>query len=346
MTSAAEAPSSEISHLWPDYRPTPLIDVPELARRANVARVLIKVESERPLGNFKSVGGMVAGLRAIARTLGAVSVEDLTADSRKYGMPPRLICASDGNHGLSVAAAAQRVGGAASIFLPRGVTSRRAERIERLGGEIVWVAGTYDDAVTEAALAAARGEGLLIPDTTEHPHDLVVLDVMAGYQLITRELTTQLGNAIGDLPTHHFIQAGVGGLAAAIAQGLQGLPGAAARLLVVEPKTAGCVAQALAVGRPERIAGDLRTSAEMLSCGLASAPALAVLLRHKAHSVLIDEAALHDAVALLAAAGLDTTPSGGAGLAGLMAVTADETLRVAHELSRDSRVLIIVTEGI
>jgi diaminopropionate ammonia-lyase len=346
MTPATAVSPSEICDLWDDYSPTPLIDAPALARQANVARILIKVEAKRPLGNFKALGGMVAGLRAIARALGAATVEDLTAHPGRYGAPPRLICASDGNHGLSVAAAAQRAGSPVSIFLPRGVSPVRAERIRALGGEIVWIDGTYDDAVAEAALAAARGHGLLVPDTSEDPDDRVVKDVMAGYELMTRELTMQFGDAVSDLPTHQFIQAGVGGLAAAIAQGLQDLPGAAARLLVVEPRAAACVARGLVVGRPERIAGGLETSAEMLSCGLASAPALAVLLRHEARSVLVEEEDLRVAVAMLAAAGLDTTASGAAGLAGLMVVAADEALRARHRLTPESRVLTIMTEGI
>jgi len=346
MTTAAAVPSSDISYLWDDYSPTPLMNAPALAKQANVARVLIKVEARRPLGNFKALGGMVAGLRAIARALGAATVQDLIADPGRYGAPPRLICASDGNHGLSVAAAAQRVGGSASIFLPQGVSPVRVERIRGLGGEIVWIDGTYDDAVTEAALVAARGDGLLVPDTTEDPDDRIVKDVMAGYELMTHELKIQFGDDVGDLPTHQFIQAGVGGLAAAIAQGLRGLPGAAARLLVVEPRSAACVAHGLVVGRPERIAGGLETSAEMLSCGLASAPALALLLRHEARSVLVDEEDLRVAVTMLATVGLDTTPSGAAGLAGLMVVAADEPLRTQHRLTPESRVLTIMTEGI
>lgn len=347
MTTVTEAPSSEISAIWADYHPTPLIEAPTLARQANVARVFVKVEARRPLENFKALGGMVAGLRTIARATRAATVADLIGDPERHAAPPRLICASAGNHGLSVAAAAQRAGGAATIFLPTGASRGRTERIERLGGEIVWIDGTYDDAVAEAAKAAARGDGLLVPDTAADPSDRVVMDVMAGYGLMTDELTMQFGPAAGDQPTHQFIQAGVGGLAAAMADGLQGLPGGGPKLLVVEPRAAACVAHALAIGRPERIAGDLQTCAEMLSCGLASAPALTVLLRHHARAVLVDEDDLLSAAAALGqAAGLGTTPSGAAGLAGLMVVAADENLRAEHRLSSDSLVLLVMTEGV
>jgi diaminopropionate ammonia-lyase len=322
----------DTSDLWPDSRPTRLIDLPALARRANVGRVFVKAEGERPLGNFKALGGMVAGLRALMRAGG---------ESR-----PRLICASDGNHGLSVAAAAQRFGTKVSVYLPAHVSPRRAARIEAVGGEVVRISGTYDDAVQAAADAAARGEGLLIPDTTPDPDDPVVQDVMAGYALLAHELIAQFRDEIHERPTHAFVQAGVGGLAAAVADGLAAHLRAPAKVLLVEPESAACVSRALQAGHPVRIPGDLQTSAEMLSCGLASAAALKVLQRHDVGSVLVSEHELQAAVDVLRDAdGPETTPSGAAGLAGLLHVAALRTLRDWHALGSDSTVLLIATEG-
>ena len=322
----------DISELWPDSRPTRLIELPALARRANVGRVFVKAEGERPLGNFKALGGMVAGLRALTRAGG---------ESR-----PRLICASDGNHGLSVAAAARRAGTNASVYLPAHVSPRRAARIEAVGGEVVRISGTYDDAVQAAAGAAARGEGLLIPDTTPDPDDPVVQDVMAGYALLTHELIAQFRDEICERPTHAFVQAGVGGLAAAVADGLAAHLRAPGKVLIVEPESAACVSRALQAGHPVRIPGDLQTSAEMLSCGLASAAALKILQRHDVGSVLVSEHELQAAVDVLRDAhGPETTPSGAAGLAGLLHVAALRTLRDQHALGSDSTVLLIATEG-
>src|SRR5690349_13442771 len=52
--------------LWDNYRPTTLLELSGLARQLNVGRVFAKLENERPLGNFKAVGGMTAGLKALA----------------------------------------------------------------------------------------------------------------------------------------------------------------------------------------------------------------------------------------------------------------------------------------
>lgn len=329
--------------IWPDYQPSSLLELPDLARLGGVGRVFVKAENERPLGNFKVLGGMVAGLRALARAAGATSLHDLNAHRPSL---PRLICASDGNHGLAVAAAAERAGTIASIYLPRSVSRARARRIEAFGGEIVWISGSYDDAVDEAASAAARGEGLLVPDTSSDAHDAVVKDVMDGYALLTRELVDQFRDQAKDRPSHLFVQAGVGGLAAAMADGLRELMRAPKQLLVVEPESAACVARALDAGRPMRIVGDLKTSASMLSCGLASAPALEILQRHGARSVVVGDGLLKAAVDMLRkAGGPDTTPSGAAGLAGFLQVAARPELRAAYRLDRDSRVLLVATEG-
>ncbi|WP_165357125.1 pyridoxal-phosphate dependent enzyme [Sphingosinicella sp. CPCC 101087] len=310
-----------------EFAASPLLDLPRLARQAQVERVFVKDEGTRPLGNFKVLGGMLAGLRALARAGGDRSV---------------LICASDGNHGLAVAAAAQRAGANARIYLPRHASVQRATRIEAIGGEVVWIEGSYDDAVDMAAAAAEAGEGLLVPDTTSRAYEPAVAEVMEGYGRICMELSDQLPLP----PTHLFVQAGVGGLAAAMAEGLRGQMAAPGKIIVVEPENAACVAAGLATGKPVRIGGDLLSCAEMLSCGLASAPALEILLRHAVDSICVGEPALQSAVGtLLAGGGPLTSPSGAAGLAGLAMVAHSPRLRNAFELANDSRVLIVATEG-
>ena len=334
------------SDLWDDYRPTPLLELPRLARLTGVRRVFVKAEGERPLGNFKVLGGMVAGLRTLARATGVATLQDLTQLRAQGGSLPKLICASDGNHGLAVAAAARRVGSGASIYLPRGVSQWRADRIETYGGEVIWSVGTYDDAVLAAAAAAKRGDGILVPDTTTDPLDPVVQDVMAGYAILTKELVSQFRNDVHERPSHMFIQAGVGGLAAAMLRGLLIIMQNPSSLVVVEPKSAACVARAIVVGRPERLVGELQTSAEMLSCGLASAPALEILRWYNPRCVVVDEEQLTAAVTCLHdVGGPDTTASGAAGLAGFLHVATRPDFASEHQLNSSSVVLLVATES-
>ena len=353
--------------LWDNYRPTTLLELSELARQLNVGRVFAKLENERPLGNFKAVGGMTAGLKALgghpaaaapasqpreahasqprevhASQPAAAPASHPVAAPAPPGPMPTLICASEGNHGLSVAAAAARAGTKATIYLPSNANPIRADRIKAIGGEIHWIDGTYDDAVEAAAAAAARGEGLLIPDTSPDPNDPVVKDVMTGYGLISQELRSQLPVR----PTHLFVQAGVGGLASAVVDGLHDFMSAPHRILIVEPASAACVSQALAAGHPVLIPGSLHTSAEMLACGLASAPAIEILKQHNVHSLLVNEDHLQAApVTLQTAGGPPTTPSGAAGLAGLLYACTDPAHRANHHLTPTSTVLLIITEA-
>jgi diaminopropionate ammonia-lyase len=335
--SADPGIAAELTRLSPEYAATPLLDLPLLAARLGVAQVLAKDEGRRMLGSFKSLGGTYAGLRALARAANKDIAELIAA--RPEGQPA-LICASDGNHGLAVAAAARFAGAGARVYLHGGVPQARARRIVELGAEIVWVEGTYDDAVDAAAAASRAGAGILVADTTDDPDDPIVRDVMAGYGVVATEIRQQVEAAGHPRPTHLFVQAGVGGLAAAMAKGLGDWLAAPGVIFVVEPAKAPAVAAALAAGRPVRVAGDLETTAEMLSCGEASAPALAVLRRHRVEVVSVSELVLDEAPAVLCACGgPSTTPSGGAGLAGVIALGGAES-----KVGPDARLLIIVSE--
>jgi diaminopropionate ammonia-lyase len=169
---------------------------------------------------------------------------------------------------------------------------------------------------------------------------------MAGYGVMAAEIRRQVDAAGQQRPTHLFAQAGVGGLAAAMAEGLKDWMAPPAMVVAVEPEAVACVTAALAANRPVRLDGELETSAEMLSCGEASAPALAVLRRHGARAVTVSEAGLAAAPCILReAGGPATTPSGAAGLAGLVAAMGDTKVAATLRLEPSSRVLILVTEA-
>lgn len=313
------------------YEASPLSSAPRLAKHLGVAEIHIKDESKRPLGSFKSLGGTFAGLEAVA-TQGA--------DVRM------LVCASDGNHGLAVAAAARHSGLPAKVFLHADVAQDRVRRIEDAGAQIVIVPGTFDDAVEEAARAARADGAILVADTSDNVNDVMTGLVMAGYGVIAGEAREQYEAQALRRPTHLFIQAGVGGLAAAMARGLHSFMDTPGTITVVEPAAAACVHVAMKLGYPETIAGELRTCASMLSCGRASAPALKILQACAAKSITVSEAELMAAPVLLQQTSqLATTPSGGAGLAGLTRALADPEIRAGLRLDAESRVLLVVSEG-
>jgi diaminopropionate ammonia-lyase len=345
VTCITDEIAAQLRRLSPDYAATPLINLPRLAARLGIAQILAKDEGRRTLGSFKSLGGTYAGLCALARAA-RTDITGLLDGVRSPGSLPMLLCASSGNHGLAVAAAAKFANASARIFLHSGVPVSRARRIEEQGAEITWVTGTYDDAVAAAESAARFDGGILVADTTDDTNDLVLNDVIAGYRVIAAEIRRQVEADGHERPTHLFVQAGVGGLASAMAEGLRAWMALPGTLIVTEPEAAACVAMALTQGGPVRVSGILFTSAEMLACGKASTPAAAVLRRHGARFVAVSEAALAEAPGLLRRhGGPGTTPSGAAGLAGLISVLGEGAIASEFGFDAASRVLILITEA-
>lgn len=340
MTHGVHSIAADLRRAFPDFVPTPLLELPVLAKQLGVAQVLAKDEGRRPLGSFKSLGGTYAGLRALARAAGT-GIAGLLSE-RRAGLPA-LICASDGNHGLAVATAARLAGATAIVFLPAGISESRVRRIEATGARIQRVVGSYDEAVDQAATAAEQGAGILVSDTVPAPGDPIVADVMAGYEVIAAEVREQIEEWGSPRPTHLFVQAGVGGLAAAVSQNLHDWMAPPARIVVVEPGKAACVSAALSRGKVVRLPGDVETTAEMLSCGEASFPAFAILKRLRVACISVSEDGLAGVPAFITAhGGPRTTPSGGAGIAGLRSALEGEPARLG--LNSESRVLVIVSE--
>src|SRR3954465_10321231 len=83
----------------------------------------------------------------------------------------------------------------------------------RYGAHVVTVRGTYVDAVAEAARVCTERGWTILSDTSWPGYERIPGLVMQGYTAIVSEAFRQLP----DPPTHVFIQAGVGGIAAALA---------------------------------------------------------------------------------------------------------------------------------
>jgi diaminopropionate ammonia-lyase len=123
VVTACEQARKAISK-WPGYQPTPLLQLTELAKRLEVSAVYCKDESQRfGHGSFKSLGGAYAVsvilLKHVGEQLGkAVSLADLSAGRHSELTPPITVCcATDGNHGRSVAWGAQQFGCECVIYI-------------------------------------------------------------------------------------------------------------------------------------------------------------------------------------------------------------------------------------
>jgi diaminopropionate ammonia-lyase len=169
-----DAPAEAARHLaWQGaLAATPLHALPELARALGVGALHVKDEGHRlGLGSFKALGGAYAVTRlvleAAERRLGRpVGVAELDAPAvRAVAGGMTVACATDGNHGRSVAYGARLVGARAVVFMHAGVSDARVAAIAAFGAEIVRVAGTYDDSVAEAARASAARGWTVVSDT-------------------------------------------------------------------------------------------------------------------------------------------------------------------------------------
>jgi diaminopropionate ammonia-lyase len=333
---------------------TPLVSLPGLSRELGVSSIHMKDEGHRlGLGSFKALGGSYAVIRLVLEEASSwlsrdVDVSELTAPAvAAIAQSITVACATDGNHGRSVAQGAQLVGAKAAIFVHSGVSSERVAAIARFGAEIIQVSGNYDDSVREAARVAQQQGWTIVSDTSWPGYERIPGLVMQGYTAIVIEALARLPAP----PTHVFIQSGVGGIAAAIAGHLDVLLGATRPVFtVVDPARAACLYESARAGRLVAIPHGEPTVMAMLECYEPSLVAWRILSRVADAFMTVDE---EDAVAVmkLLANPLPGDPaivsgeSGGVGLAALLKAIADPAIKAALKLGETSRVMLVNTEG-
>jgi threonine dehydratase len=112
----------------PYLRPTPLYRYPALDAMTGT-RAWVKHENHQPVGAFKVRGGVNL-------------VSQLDADERRRG----VIAASTGNHGQSVAYAADLFGVRAVICMPEQANPVKVDSVRALGAEVVFRGRDFDEA--------------------------------------------------------------------------------------------------------------------------------------------------------------------------------------------------------
>lgn len=351
--SAADEVERMLSHRN-DHRETPLHTLPAFAAELSVGEIFVKDEGHRlGLGSFKALGGSYAVIRLVLdevrkQTGRSVDIDDLAhADIRAVASKMTFGCATDGNHGRSVAMGAELVGAKSVIFVHGGVSPKRIEAIAHYGAEIVRVEGTYDDSVTFAAKACAERGWTVVSDTSWPGYEHIPGLVMQGYMALLCEALREIGTP----PTHVFVQAGVGGIAAATAGHLALRYGKdRPRFVVVEPVRAACLLETAKAGHPVKVTHGEPTVMAMLECYEPSLVAWRILSRVACAFMTVDE---DDAVSIMnrlarpkgADPAIVAGESGGVGLAGLVTVAGDPNMRATLGLDANSRILVINTEG-
>ncbi len=343
--------------LCPRHRATSLIGLPQLARSLGIGGVLIKNEGERlGLQSFKALGGAYAVIRlfhelAEQKLQRSVRLDEIfSAPVQAIARTQTVACATDGNHGRSVAAGAALLGCRAVIYVHASVSGPRIEAIRALGAQIVRVDGQYDDAVAKSMEDCRIHDWQLVSDTSWEGYERTPGIVMQGYAVSADETLEQLADR-KIRATHVLLQAGVGGFAAAIAAHFEVRLGSRRPLvIVVEPDRAAAVLRSVQAARRVRIAHGEPTVMSMLECFEPSLLALRVLERcADAFLAIPDELAVRAMRALAFPQGRDPAlvsgESGAAGLAGLLALLEEPAWQAQAQLTPDSQVLLFSTES-
>jgi diaminopropionate ammonia-lyase len=306
-----------------------------LAKSLGVGEIRVKDESQRMgFGAFKALGGVFAVHEIVAR------------DKDHRAADFTFTTASSGNHGRAVALGAQSVGAHCTIFLPKFTSTEKEMAIRALAADVIRIDGDYEDAVAACRLQAEQRGWTIVSDTSWPGYELVPRIVMRGYTVLAREVLQQWPQG----PTHLLVQAGVGGLAAAMIGYLWAAAPQRPVAVVVEPRSADCWFQSNLSGKPALARGPVETVMGGLACREISPVTWPVIGEGADWFMTIEDNEVMPARRLFAhPAGDDPAivsgPSGCAGLAALSRVSADQAASKALGLGPQSRVLLINSEG-
>jgi len=356
-----EAAQAEITQ-WPGYAPTALHHLPGLAQKLGIGALYYKDESTRfTLKSFKALGGAYAVFRLIQQAIARVArvtgddggrlatPHDILSGKFKAMVSQMTVtCATDGNHGRSVAWGAQTFGCRCVIYVHAAVSQARADAIASFGAEVIRVSGNYDDSVRHAAQQAQANGWTVVSDTTYEGYRDIPIDVMHGYGVMSREIIAQLQC---QPPTHVIVQAGVGAFAASVCAAFWLAWGETRPVfIVVEPERAACFFESGQVGYPVAVEGDLDTVMAGLACGEVSPVAWEILCDGaNVYATLADSHAIEAmrwfADPLEGDPAIVSGETGATGLGLLMSAQKSPDIGATLRLDRHSRVLILGSEG-
>ena len=264
---------------------TPLIEVPELARRLGVP-VWLKCEQWQPIGAFKVRGAWTAVTR-------------LPEEARRRG----VIAHSSGNHGRAVAWVARRLGLHAVIVMNDNAPPVKVDAVRAEGADVVLV-DRYQRVRTAEERAARDGLAMIPP--FEHPH------VMLGQGTCGLEI-------LEDRPelSALLVPVGGGGLLAGCCLAATAL-GHSAELIGVEPEGAAKLSAALAAGHPVALERTASIADGLLPVAVGKLPWAEIEQRVRRALRISDDAIAAAVRFLFRSMGLRVEPSGATAVAALL----------------------------
>ena len=219
--------------------------------------------------------------------------------------------------------------------------------MRRFGAEVFRVKGNYDNSLKECIKQSKSNNWEIVQDVAWDGYEIIPKLTMAGYAVMMKEISDQINkNRI----THIFLQAGVGGMAAAMIAGcakyLENIP----VIVIVEPVSADCVLQA--VENNKIVVIDVKKESLMggMSCGEVSLIPWKILNNNANYCISIPDDKISDTIKLLANSSLsDKKLIGGEcatpGIISIISLSNDSELRKKLNLDKNSQVLLFGCEG-
>lgn len=330
---------AQLLRVCPAYEETPVLEIAQPFG----GTLLVKDETQRMnLGAFKALGGVYAVAQLIAMEWKKQSGEELEAQGfasdeiKAFANKLTFVCASAGNHGMAVAAGACIFGANSRVHLAREMADTFEKRLQAQGANVVRSSQTYDESVAEALRDVEASGDILLADGSWPGYTVPPALVMEGYTIIAEETRRKL-EAKKQWPSHVYLQAGVGGLAAAITFMIRKNWAVQPAITIVEPEAAPCLMASSKAGKVVTVEGPVSNMGR-LDCKAPSILAFDLLERSNVKYLAVSDEEAEQAVAILAKDGIATTPSGAAGLAGLIKSLPDDQ-------GDGYSPLIIVSEG-
>ena len=341
----------------PVYAETRLVSMQSLAKQAQVRAVFVKDESSRfGLKAFKGLGGSYCMFRILCERFGLNPAEaDYTSllreDIRKACGEITFATATDGNHGKGVSWAAKLFGCKARVFMPKGTVEARRRAIEEAGSAIAEITEwNYDRTVRYAASLAEQNGWILIQDTAWDGYEQYPSWIIEGYLTLAAEAVSQMN---GLSPTHIFLQAGVGSMAAGIeAYFINRNKKNPPLVSIVEPKASACIYESALAGdgKAHTVTGNPVTIMAGLNCGTPCSTIWPILRDCSAYFCVCDDAVTEQGMRAYAHpartdAAVVSGESGAVTYGLLLSILESEELRSLFRINKDSVVLLISTEG-
>jgi len=316
---------------WDNYSPTPLISLNKLSKKLGLNKIFYKDESKRfHLKSFKALGG-------------AYAVEKVTKGNKKVVVST----ATAGNHGRSVAWGSKKLGLKCKIFISEYVSEFRAEVMRSFGADVIRVKGNYDNSLKECIKQSKQNNWQIVQDVAWQDYKLVPKLTMAGYSVMMKEISEQINS---QQISHVILQAGVGGLAAAMVAGIARYLNHIPQVIIVEPESAACVLESIKVGKIEKISIKKESLMGGMSCDEVSLVPWEILKNSINHCVTVSDNYISKTVKLLANSELsDKKIVGGEcstpGIISLVGLNNDAEIRKEISLNENSNVLLFGCEG-